>query len=151
MAVTENVAFDVETGHVLQRKGGYFWRIHFILSFLKIFLFFGCARCYVLHVVSSSLTRDRTQVPCTGSMVSYPLDHQGSPLHFILYNQSMQDTQWCFSGGRGGASSFLLEIVLFHFGTQGPQALIWNPALTRVRLGVFPCLVFGFDGSHVPG
>ena len=119
--------------------------------FKKYSYLFGCARSYLLHVVSSSLTRDRTQVPCTESVVSYLLDHQGSPFHFIIYNQSMQDTQWCFSGGGGGASSFLLEIVLFHFGTQGPQALILNLALTRVRLGVFPCLVFGFDESHVPG
>ena len=31
---------------------------------------------------SSSPTRDRTQAPCTESMVSDPLDHQGSPLKF---------------------------------------------------------------------
>ena len=30
-------------------------------------------------VGSSSLTRDRTWDPCTGSMESWPLDHQGSP------------------------------------------------------------------------
>ena len=32
-----------------------------------------------MHVGSSSSTRDRTWAPCTGSMESYPLDHQGSP------------------------------------------------------------------------
>ena len=32
-----------------------------------------------MHVGSSSLTRDRTWAPCTGSMESYPLDYQGSP------------------------------------------------------------------------
>ena len=32
-----------------------------------------------MHVGSSSQTRDQTQAPCTGSMESYPLDHQGSP------------------------------------------------------------------------
>ena len=32
----------------------------------------------VMHVGSSSLTRDRTQAPCIGSMESYPLSHQGS-------------------------------------------------------------------------
>ena len=31
------------------------------------------------HVGSNSPTRDRTWAPCTGSMESYPLDHQGSP------------------------------------------------------------------------
>ena len=30
------------------------------------------------HVGSSSLTRDGSQTPCTGSSVSSPLDHQGS-------------------------------------------------------------------------
>ena len=28
---------------------------------------------------SSSMIRDQTQVPCIGSVVSYSLDHQGSP------------------------------------------------------------------------
>ena len=32
-----------------------------------------------MHVGSSSLTRDRTQSLCIGSMEFYPLDHQGSP------------------------------------------------------------------------
>ena len=32
------------------------------------------------HVGSSSLTRDQTQAPCTGSREPQPLDHKGSPL-----------------------------------------------------------------------
>ena len=32
-----------------------------------------------MHVGPSSLTRDRTQAPCIGSMEPYPLCHQGSP------------------------------------------------------------------------
>ena len=36
-----------------------------------------------MHVGSSSLTRDRTLAPCIGSVESYPLDHQGSPPHYI--------------------------------------------------------------------
>ena len=32
-----------------------------------------------MHVGSSSLTRDRTQAPCIGSVESYPLCHQRSP------------------------------------------------------------------------
>ena len=35
----------------------------------------GCS----IYMGSSSLTRDRTQVPCIGSAESYPLCHQGSP------------------------------------------------------------------------
>ena len=37
-----------------------------------------------MHVGSSSLTRDRTQVPCIGSVESYPLRHQGSSLSIIF-------------------------------------------------------------------
>ena len=37
-----------------------------------------------MHVGSSSLTRDRTQAVCIGSMESYPLHHQGSPLSVFL-------------------------------------------------------------------
>ena len=33
---------------------------------------------------SSSLTRDRTRVPCIGSVVSQLLDHQGSPCNLPL-------------------------------------------------------------------
>ena len=32
----------------------------------------------------SSLTRDRTQAPCIGSVESYPVDHQRSPGKGIL-------------------------------------------------------------------
>ena len=60
---------------------------HFLLNMLifsilkkiiHIFLF-GCAKSQLQHVRSSSQTMDRTWVPCTGSMASQPLDHQGSP------------------------------------------------------------------------
>ena len=36
-----------------------------------------------MHVGSNSPTRDQTQVPCTGSVESYPLDHQGSPANIF--------------------------------------------------------------------
>ena len=35
------------------------------------------------HVGSSSLTRDRTRIPCTGSTKSQPLDHQGGLWPFL--------------------------------------------------------------------
>ena len=38
-----------------------------------------------MHVGSRSLTRDRTQAPCIGSVESYPLDHQGRPMSFVLW------------------------------------------------------------------
>ena len=37
-----------------------------------------------MYVGSSSLTRDRTQAPCIGSMESYPLCHQGSPPSYFF-------------------------------------------------------------------
>ena len=37
-----------------------------------------------MHAGSSSLTRDQTRAPCIGSTDSYQLDHQGSPLCFLL-------------------------------------------------------------------
>ena len=37
-----------------------------------------------MHVGSSSLTRDQTRTPCTGSVESYPLRHQGSPIFSFL-------------------------------------------------------------------
>ena len=47
---------------------------------------FGCSRSWLRHVnsqlqqvESNSLTRDRTQAPCIGSLESYPLNHQGRP------------------------------------------------------------------------
>ena len=39
----------------------------------------GMQDLYLQHSGSSSPTRDPIQVPCIGSMQSWPLDHQGSP------------------------------------------------------------------------
>ena len=43
--------------------------------------YFSCGLwdLYLWHVGSGSLTRDRTQAPCIGSMEFKPLDHEGSP------------------------------------------------------------------------
>ena len=40
----------------------------------------ACGLSCIMHVGSSSPTRDQTQAPCIASLESYPLDHQGSPL-----------------------------------------------------------------------
>ena len=57
-----------------------------IFFFFSIFIYLatqglscGVRALQFLHVASSSLTRDQTQAPCTGSAQSQPLDHQGSP------------------------------------------------------------------------
>ena len=36
-----------------------------------------------MHAGSSYPTREQTWAPCTGSVESYPLDHQGSPKGFL--------------------------------------------------------------------
>ena len=46
------------------------------------------------HVGSCSLTRDQTQAPCTGSVESQPLDHQGSPLTELLKGEEIYVTGW---------------------------------------------------------
>ena len=50
----------------------------FFFFFLILKNLFGCARSSLLHVGSNSLTRNWTQVPCSSSLVSYPVLHQGS-------------------------------------------------------------------------
>ena len=54
------------------------------LFFLIFIYLFGCSGSQLQHVGSSSLTRDRTWAPCTGSSESQPLDHQGIPRMMIL-------------------------------------------------------------------
>ena len=53
-------------------------RAGLVLSFLCIFTFFFPAVPHSLWDLRS-LTRDRTRVPCSGSVESSPLDGQGSP------------------------------------------------------------------------
>ena len=43
---------------------------------------------------SSSLTRDRIQAPCIGSMESQPLDHQENPSPFILNPYCKPSALW---------------------------------------------------------
>ena len=54
------------------------------LKIVSIFVYFMYLTVWGLqsslwHAGSSSLTRDQTQAPCTGSMESQPSDHQQSP------------------------------------------------------------------------
>ena len=58
------------------------------------------------HAGSSSPTRHRTPVPCIGSVESYPLDHQGSPLFLQLLKTGVYVTEW----GRGGYAPPAREI-----------------------------------------
>ena len=47
---------------------------------------------YSMHDLSS-FTRDWTQVPCSGSMESYPLDRQGCPSQLIILNLKFKTIQ----------------------------------------------------------
>ena len=52
------------------------------------------------HVGSSSLTQ-KTWAPCVGSMESYPLDHQGSPLILLSINKDRGCVaSWLLLGGK---------------------------------------------------
>ena len=48
------------------------------------YLQLGHANSYLWRVGSSSLTRDRTRAPGIGSVVTQPLDHQGSPCTLVF-------------------------------------------------------------------
>ena len=68
------------------------------------------------HAGSSSLTRDRTRAPCTGSAESYPLDHQRSPnilflFIYLLTNFSIH--QWIFPAMV--IAAYFVLMVIFRF------------------------------------
>ena len=58
-------------------------------NFLLLLLF---AMPYSMHDLSS-LTRDWTQVPCSGSMESYLLDRQGCPSQLVILNRKFKTIQ----------------------------------------------------------
>ena len=64
------------------------------ISFYFVNFLFGCARSYLWHVGSSSLTRDGTQASYIGSMESWSLDHQASPtILFICVHFGDEETE----------------------------------------------------------
>ena len=63
--------------HVLVVAGG-------IVIFAACRIFSCSMQTQLWHVGSISQTRDQTQVPCVGSLVSQPVDHQGSTSHVDL-------------------------------------------------------------------
>ena len=58
---------------------GFFFFFSIFIYLATLGLSCGVRALQFLHVASSSLTRDQTQAPCTGSAQSQPLDHEGSP------------------------------------------------------------------------
>ena len=83
----------------------------------------------------SSLTRDRTQAPCSGSVESYPLDHKGSPLEqqsptflapgtgFMEDNYSMDRRGGEGYGSGGNASDGERQMQLCSLACRSPPAV----------------------------
>ena len=87
---------------------------------LFVFLMYssGCTRPQFQHVGSSSLTRDQTRAPCTGSLESQPLDHQGSPCAHLL---NILDTDFSQS------LSILTCVCLQPKHNQEQSTFAWHP------------------------
>ena len=60
------------------------------------FIYFGCIR---QQQVLSSPTRDGSSLPCTGSMESQPLDHQGGPYILALTASFFKKISLCIYFG----------------------------------------------------
>ena len=82
-----------------------------------------------MHMGSSSLTRDRTWAPSTGSAESYPLRHQGSPNYIIVFKilklisrYHSPTFSWAFPTLRNFSS------IMAYF---GPNFLCSSPVSTR--------------------
>ena len=70
-----------------------------------------------MHVGSSSLARDKTRAPCTGSVESHPLPHQGSPQFS------------CFKKTRGFPGGAVVESLPANAGDTGS-----SPGLGRSHM-----------------
>ena len=82
------------------------------------------------HVGSGSLTRDRTQVPCIGSLKSQPRDHQGHPglVFQKSANGSPSQTLSCLVLGIM-LSSFILSLF-----PQRQQTISWKTSRSSLIL-----------------
>ena len=72
------------------------------------------------HVGSSSLTRDRTQAPCIGSVELWPWDYQGSPSASLLSTHVQAPL--------GGPCSATLEGIPWGPGDPAPITQLPPPA-----------------------
>ena len=83
---TEDIWMEMGIGFQGKGRKGSIWSspIYPISFFFKKTFFSllqvlaAARRIFTVAVGPSLLTRDQTQAPCTGSMESWPLDHQGS-------------------------------------------------------------------------
>ena len=58
----------------------------------------SCARPQLQYVEPSTLSTGHTQAPCTGSMESQPLHHQGVPESISASSRSVKWCQKAFGG-----------------------------------------------------
>ena len=76
-----------------------------------------------MHVGSSSLTRDRTQAPCIGSVESYPLHHQGRPKkEFLEAAASQLEERGKMAEANGGEENLKMKLMKLFSGWGYRQA-----------------------------
>ena len=88
----------------------------FSFFFLNFIYLFGCSGSQLQHVGSSSLTRDRTWAPCTGSSESQPLDHQGSPISItfcVISLEMFSSLLLCSSMNNLLQNEFLISVIVY--------------------------------------
>ena len=85
-------------------------RVCFVLFFTSFFFFFSTTLSGMQDL--GSPTRERTCSLCSGSIVSQPLDHKGSP--------SPDRFWWHFPGVIPGATRFWWETWLWSLGWEDP-------------------------------
>ena len=87
------------------------------------------------HVGCSSLTRDRTLVPCIGSAESQPLDNQGSPALYLLFD-GCSEGPWTYSlVGWSGCDTGKFVCMAWSPATPSqPQHWFPNPSLLSFLL-----------------
>ena len=85
----------IHTFHVHSSTDTY---LHIIIYLAALGLSWGTWIFQLCYVGSSSLTRDQTQAPCTGSLESQSLDSQGSSYlytHIRAYKRTLLESLLC--------------------------------------------------------
>ena len=108
-------------------------------------IFFSCSilDLYLRHVGSSSLTRDRTQASCTGSMESWLLDHEGRPpTAFLLLIPMATSRAWSLvrTASPLKAWSLLFPTLCLLFFHLAHSLALSNPVMAHILC--FPFLPF---------
>ena len=79
-----NIDFNIPGAGFLFLEFFVFWFYWVLVAALEILVVACRLLSRGMRAGSSSQTRDGTQASCTGSMESYSLDHQGSPIQELF-------------------------------------------------------------------